>query len=60
MRTLEMYVRRSDGTAYVEAAGRDDAATRREIDRAAWMALSRPDVVRIEVESNERTGGYKR
>jgi hypothetical protein len=56
---LEMFVTKTDGTSYVWASARDDAAGRRAIDREAWHALSRPGVVSVSVESSVRVGGYR-
>lgn len=60
VKRLEMFVRRADGTAYVEHVERDTAEGRRVVDRLAWSALSRKNVVSVEVTSSDRIGGYSR
>lgn len=60
MMRLEMFVTRSDGSTYCEVERRDTPEERRRIDRDAWHALARPNVVAVAVTSNARTGGYKR
>ena len=60
MNRLQMFVTRSDGSSYVEHVERDTADGRRIVDRLAWIALTRKNVVAVEVTSSDRIGGYSR
>ena len=59
---LDLYVEFVDGSSYCVRSERDSAASRRELDRFAWLKMSKPNVVAVEVrkEAAGRRPGYRK